>query len=65
LLVDGYVSGMVGGRSSALYGLVLNRVAATVLGTSPAPMLVPADLPEPMPHPDQGNSSLFAYLTMP
>lgn len=65
LLVNGYVSGMVGGRSSALYGLVLNRVATTVLGMSPAPMLVPADLPEAMPHPDQSNSTLFGYLTMP
>lgn len=65
LFVDGLVSGMVVGRSSASYGLVLNRVATTVLGTNPVPMLVPADLPEAMPNPDRSNSTLFDYLTMP
>jgi hypothetical protein len=65
LFVDRLVSGMVVGRSSASYGLVLNQVATTVLGTSPVPMLVPADLPEAMPHPDHSNSTLFDYLTMP
>lgn len=34
------VSGVVGGRSSALYGLVLNEVAARVLGRDPVPVLV-------------------------
>lgn len=35
------VSGVVAGRSSALYGLVLNEVLTTVLGAQPVPMLVP------------------------
>jgi hypothetical protein len=65
LFVDGLVSGMVVGRSSASYGLVLNQVATTVLGISPVPMLVPADLPEAMPHPHHPDSVLFDYLTMP
>lgn len=65
LFVNGFVSGMVAGRSSASYGLVLNQVATKVLGTSPVPMLVPADLPEAMPHPGHSDSVLFDYLTMP
>jgi hypothetical protein len=65
LFVDGLVSGMVVGRSSASYGLVLNQVATQVLGTSPVPMLVPADLPDAMPDPHRSNSALFDYLTMP
>lgn len=35
------VSGVVAGRSSALYGLVLDRVLTDVLGGEPVPMLVP------------------------
>lgn len=65
LFVDRLVSGMVVGRSSASYGLVLNQVARTVLRTSPVPMLVPADLPDAMPHPDQSNSTLLDYLAIP
>jgi hypothetical protein len=65
LFIDGLVSGMIVGRSSASYGLVLNQVATTVLGISPVPMLVPADLPEAMPHPDHPDSVLFGFLTMP
>jgi hypothetical protein len=38
------VSGVVVGRSSALYGLVLNDVVAKILGGAPVPMLVPPDL---------------------
>lgn len=37
-------SGVVAGRSSALYGLVLNEVAEKVLGRRPVPMLVPEEL---------------------
>jgi hypothetical protein len=64
LFVDGLVSGMVVGRSSASYGLVLNQVATKVLGISPVPLLVPADLPEAMPRQDRPDSILFDYLTM-
>jgi len=65
LFVDGLVSGAVVGRSSALYGLVLNKVATAVLGISPVPLLVPADLPETVPHPDRPDSILYDYLTAP
>lgn len=37
-------SGVVAGRSSALYGIALNRVLEKVLGRAPIPMLVPGDL---------------------
>jgi hypothetical protein len=40
-------SGVVVGRSSALYGLVLDRVLERVLGRRAIPMLVPEDLAEP------------------
>lgn len=40
--LDGLASGTVAGRSSALYGLVLNRVLEEVFGVGPVPMLVPA-----------------------
>jgi hypothetical protein len=39
-------SGVVVGRSSALYGIVLNRVLEKVLGRDPIPMLVPGTLGE-------------------
>jgi hypothetical protein len=65
LFVDGLVSGAVVGRSSALYGLVLNEVATAVLGINPVPLLVPADLPETVPNPDRPDSVLYDYLTAP
>lgn len=65
LFVNGLVSGTVAGRSSASYELVLNQVAAKVLGMAPIPVLVPADLPEAMPDPDRSDSALFDFLTMP
>lgn len=65
LFVDGLVSGAVVGRSSALYGLVLNEVATTVLGLTPVPLLVPADLPETVPGSDRPDSVLYDYLTAP
>jgi hypothetical protein len=38
-------SGIVAGRSSAMYGMVLNEVLEKVLGRRPVPMLLPPDLP--------------------
>jgi hypothetical protein len=38
-------SGWVGGRSTALYGIVFNEVLTKVLGRRPLPVLVPARLP--------------------
>lgn len=37
-------SGVVAGRSSALYGIAVNRVLEKVLGRAAIPMLVPGDL---------------------
>lgn len=55
------VSGVVAGQSTALYGLVLNRVIEQVLGGAPVPALVPArgEL-EPD---DTVDSLFFACLT--
>jgi hypothetical protein len=63
--VNGLVGGMVVGRSSALYGLVLNEVVAKVLGERPVPMLVPADLTQVLAAPSHPDSLLFDYLTGP
>jgi hypothetical protein len=38
------VSGYVAGKSSALYGLVLNRVLEKALGKRPIPIYVPSNL---------------------
>lgn len=65
LFVDGLISGAVVGRSSALYGLVLNEVARKVLGIEPVPLLVPADLPETVALPERPDSVLYDYLTAP
>jgi hypothetical protein len=56
------VSGVVVGRSSALYGLVLNEVVAQVLGGIPVPALVPPRLSEIL-EADSAGSLLYEYLT--
>lgn len=54
------VSGAVVGKSSALYGLVMNRVLERAMEQRPVPMLVPAFHPdEKKPEPD---SALYHYL---
>jgi hypothetical protein len=53
-------SGMVAGRSSALYGLVLNEVMERALGVRPIPALVPAGLPTDA---GAGETLLLGYLT--
>ncbi len=55
------VSGVVVGRSSALYGLVLNEVVTKILGGTPVPMLVPLDLPASL-EANGSDSLLAAYL---
>ncbi len=60
--LDGLVSGVVAGRSSALYGIVLGWAQRTVLGTQPNPVLVPDELSRPAPE-GAVDSLLFAYLT--
>ncbi|HKX25134.1 MAG TPA: hypothetical protein VJP08_02330 [Actinomycetota bacterium] len=56
------VSGVVVGRSSALYGLVLNEVVAKVLGGDPVPALIPPRLSEIL-ETDSAGSLLYEYLT--
>ena len=46
IYLNDMASGVVAGRSSALYGLVLNEVLDKVLARRPVPMLVPDDLAE-------------------
>jgi hypothetical protein len=60
-LLNGLVSGVVVGRSSALYGLVLNEVVSKVLGGVPIPMLVPLRLSEVL-EADSTGSLMFEYL---
>ncbi len=62
LYVNDLASGVVAGRSSALYGLVLNDVVAKVLGRSPIPMLVPEDLVELSADAGSVDSLLYEYL---
>jgi hypothetical protein len=61
--VNRLTSGVVVGRSSALYGLVLNDVVKKVLGERPVPMLVPPDLAESLTGRRHPDSLLFDYLT--
>jgi hypothetical protein len=61
LYVNGLVSGVVAGQSTALYGLILDEVVRKVLAEVPIPMLVPLELAEV---PDDGHDSfLHACLT--
>jgi hypothetical protein len=43
-LLNDLASGVVAGKSSAIYGMVLNRVLRVALDKEPIPMLVPEDL---------------------
>lgn len=54
--------GVVAGRSSALYGLVLNEVVARVLGSRPVPMLIPAELAALPAEENEGSSLLRDFL---
>jgi hypothetical protein len=62
LLQNDLVSGVVAGKSSAMYGLVLNEVLTRVLGREPVPVLVPADLGA-APGSEPTPSLLYQYLT--
>ena len=44
VFLNDLASGVVAGRSSAVYGIVLNRVLREALGEEPIPMLVPESL---------------------
>ena len=54
--------GVVVGRSSTLYGLVLDHVLERVLGRSPIPMLVPEDLAAVLGEEPAVDSVLYDYL---
>jgi hypothetical protein len=54
-------SGWVGGRSTALYGLVFNEVLVKALGQEPIPVLVPRDLGAQAT--DAEDTLLVRYLT--
>jgi hypothetical protein len=53
---------MVAGRSSALYGLVLNEALRRVLGRRPIPALVPAEPSDTDAMRNQSGSLLYEYL---
>lgn len=55
-------SGWVAGRSTALYGLVLNAVVARVLGGRPIPGWIPPELGHDRPPVDGEDSLLVEYL---
>jgi hypothetical protein len=59
-LVNDLASGVVAGKSSAIYGMVLNRVLREALDKEPIPMLVPEGLKSRAP----GGSSLVADSLM-
>lgn len=56
-------SGWIVGRSTALYGLVLNAVTERVLGGRPIPGWIPPDLTSGPRPGSQSDSLLVAYLT--
>lgn len=60
MLLNGLVSGVVAGRSSARYGLVLNAVLERALGRRAVPMLLPRELADPGPAPS--STLLLEYL---
>ncbi|MBI1881460.1 MAG: hypothetical protein HYR94_25045, partial [Chloroflexi bacterium] len=59
IFINDLVSGMVVGKSSALYGLVFNAVLREVLGKQPVPLYVPTNLTLPANQPD---SLLYRYF---
>jgi hypothetical protein len=63
--LNGLAGGLVAGRSSALYGMVLNDVVERVLGQGAIPMLVPADLPAVLEGPPEIDSLLYDHLVGP
>ena len=61
IYLNDLLSGMIPGRSSALYSLVLAQVTRRVLGGQPIPMLLPSELAS---SPPAGPDSLLHdYLT--
>lgn len=61
VFLNDLVSGVVVGKSSALYGVVLNR-ALRAMGKDPVAMVVPESLRQPA-EPRRADSLLYDYLT--
>lgn len=63
-LVNDLASGVVAGKSSAIYGMVLNRVLSEALDKEPIPMLVPEGLTSRAPDrtPLVADSLMVSYL---
>ncbi|MEM7117100.1 MAG: hypothetical protein AAF614_32000 [Chloroflexota bacterium] len=59
ILMNPFTSGMVAGKSSALYGIVLNAILREVLCQKPIPMLVPTSM---APANDEPDSLLYRYF---
>jgi hypothetical protein len=62
MYLNDLAGGVVAGRSSALYGLVLNEVLEQALGRSPIPMFVPGDLADVLADEPAVDSVLYDYL---
>ena len=62
--VNDLTSGMIPGRSSALYGLVLGQVNRRVLGGTPVPMYLPSELASTA-STGRPDSLVYDYLTAP
>jgi hypothetical protein len=63
MCLNDLASGAVVGKSSALYGMVLNDVLQKVLSRRPIPMLVPVDLPEVLASGPSEGGLVQEYLT--
>lgn len=62
LYLNDLSSGVVGGRSSALYGIVLNQVLEKVLARRPIPMFLPPDLSTILAEGAQSETLLQRYV---
>jgi len=62
IYLNDMVSGVIAGKSSALYGLVLNEVLERVLRRRPIPMVVPSELANDASSESPGHSLLYAFL---
>ncbi len=63
IFLNDLVSGVVAGKSSALYGIVLNQVLSKVLGKKAGPVLVPASLGAKENNLRHFDSLIYSYLT--
>jgi hypothetical protein len=62
VLLNRQVSGLIMGKSSALYGLIMKEVLAKALGQTPLPFLIPKSLAEGGGGGDGYDSLMYHYL---